>query len=121
MIIAPPIFSSCWASYFPDRLAGSRLLALDNYYILIMTTRVKKKMQRPAKRQGALDLVAIGRRIRELRGFDIQQADFARMLEVSQSQLSKYERGESEPPLEILVKLRERFGKSLDWLVIGEV
>ncbi len=66
------------------------------------------------------DLVALGRRIRELRGFDMQQADFARMLGVSQSQLSKYERGESEPPLEVLVRLRKRFRKSLDWIVTGE-
>jgi len=66
-----------------------------------------------------VDLVAVGRRIRELRGFDLQQADFARELGVSQSQLSKYERGETEPSLQILVKLKERFGKSLDWLVLG--
>jgi len=77
-------------------------------------------MLRPAGKKGAVDLVALGRRIRELRGFDMQQVDFARMLGVSQSQLSKYERGESEPPLGVLVRLRKRFGKSLDWIVTGE-
>lgn len=71
------------------------------------------------KKTGLVDLVAIGRRIRELRGFDMQQADFARLLKVSQSQLSKYERGESAPPLEVLIQLKERFGKSLDWIVTG--
>ena len=87
-----------------------------------MTTRVKKKLRAPPKTTTkAVDLVAVGRRIRELRGFDLQQADFARELGVSQSQLSKYERGETEPPLEVLVKLAERFGRSLDWLIRGSV
>jgi len=78
-------------------------------------------MRGPRKdtRKGAVDLVALGRRIRELRGFDMQQADFARALGVSQSQLSKYERGESEPPLDVLMRLCEKYGKSLDWLVKG--
>jgi transcriptional regulator with XRE-family HTH domain len=74
----------------------------------------------PSPRQrGAVDLAAIGRRIRELRGFDTQQAEFAQMLGVSQSVLSKYERGATEPSLEVLVKLCKRFGKTLDWLVLG--
>jgi transcriptional regulator with XRE-family HTH domain len=87
-----------------------------------MTTRVKKKIRGPRKdaAKGAVDLFALGRRIRELRGFDMQQADFAKMLGVSQSQLSKYERGESEPPLEVLMRLCEKYGKSLDFLVRGK-
>jgi transcriptional regulator with XRE-family HTH domain len=84
-----------------------------------MTTRVKKKMRPLQKKVGGLDLFAIGRRIRELRGFDTQQADFARLLGVSQSQLSKYERGESEPSLEVLLRLSEKFGKSVDWILTG--
>lgn len=85
-----------------------------------MTTRVKKKISTPPKGTGAFDPVALGRRIRELRGFDVQQGEFAQMLGVSQSQLSKYERGESEPPLDVLVRLAEKFSKSLDWLVTGQ-
>ena len=86
-----------------------------------MTTRVKRKIERaaPPKKTEAVDLVAIGRRIRELRGFDMQQSEFAALLGVSQSQLSKYERGESELPLGVLVKLKERFGKSADWILTG--
>ena len=94
--------------------------AAYDQYIHIMTIRVKKKLRVPPKPSEAVDLVGVGRRIRELRGFDLQQADFARLLGVSQSQLSKYERGETEPSLQILVKLKERFGKSLDWLVLGK-
>jgi transcriptional regulator with XRE-family HTH domain len=85
-----------------------------------MTTRVKKKMRPRAKKSGAVDLAALGRRIRELRGFDMQQAEFARLLGVSQTQVSKYERGESEPPLEVLLRLSQKYGKSLDWLVDGK-
>ena len=84
-----------------------------------MTTRVKKNISAPPRKAGTVDLVAIGHRIRELRGFQTQQAEFARMLGVSQSVLSKYERGATEPSLEVLVKLSQRFGKSLDWLVRG--
>jgi len=68
-----------------------------------------------------LDSRAIGRRIRELRGFDSNQATFARLLGVTQTQLSKYERGKSTPPLEILLRLKHHFGKSIDWIVSGEV
>lgn len=84
-----------------------------------MTTRVKKKTRAPERQARLTDLVAIGRRIRQLRGFETQQSEFAQLLGVSQSQYSKYERGETEPSLEILVKLGTRFGKSLDWLVLG--
>jgi len=63
----------------------------------------------------------MGRRVRELRGFDTTQAQFARFLGVTQAQLSKYERGKSAPTLEILVRLKSRFGKSIDWIVTGEI
>jgi len=87
-----------------------------------MTKRVKGKPRGATRRKKnrTLDLAAIGRRIRELRGFETAQAEFARELGVSQSQLSKYERGVTEPPLRLLVRLGERFGKSLDWFVTGK-
>lgn len=73
----------------------------------------------PIKRDG-LDLKALGRRIRELRGFDVTQEDFARELGVSQSQLSKYERGVAAPTADILFFVKKRFRVSLDWLLTGE-
>jgi transcriptional regulator with XRE-family HTH domain len=75
----------------------------------------------PQQKSGRIDLKATGRRIRELRGFDITQGQFAKFLGVTQAQLSKYERGKSAPPLEILVRLKGRFGKSIDWIVTGEL
>jgi len=62
----------------------------------------------------------MGRRIRQLRGFDCNQQQFCRLLEITQPQLSKYERGQSVPPLEVLLRLKHHFGKSIDWIVTGE-
>ena len=67
-----------------------------------------------------IDLVAIGRRIRELRGFDMTQAEFARRIHVSQSYLSALERGEKEPGAAVLLAISRAFGKSVDWLLTGE-
>ncbi len=67
-----------------------------------------------------IDLVAIGRRIRQLRGFEQTQAEFAKKLGIGQTQLSKYERGENVPTLELLARLKALYGKSLDWIVYGD-
>jgi len=61
-----------------------------------------------------------GRRLRELRGFELTQEEFANELGVSQSQLSKFERGVVAPPAEVLFFVKKRFGVSLDWLLTGE-
>ena len=65
------------------------------------------------------DLKAIGRRIRETRGFDLTQDEFAHELGVSQSQLSKYERGLVPPAADVLLQLKRKFGVSIDWLLTG--
>ena len=65
------------------------------------------------------DLKVVGRRLRQLRGFDVTQADFARKLGISQSQLSKYERGVAAPPADVLIRLKEMLRISLDWLLTG--
>jgi len=67
-----------------------------------------------------LELREIGLRIRSLRG-DIRQEDFAAQLGVSQGQLSKIEGGRVAPTLEILLAVATKFGKSLDWIVKGDV
>jgi transcriptional regulator with XRE-family HTH domain len=78
----------------------------------------------PVKRQikgqtSMSDLKVVGRRLRQLRGFDVTQADFARKLGISQSQLSKYERGVAAPPADVLIRLKEMLRISLDWLLTG--
>jgi transcriptional regulator with XRE-family HTH domain len=67
-----------------------------------------------------LDLAAIGRRIRQLRGFDMTQEELGRRLGVAQSHLSALEHGEREPCAAVLLAISREFGKSVDWLLTGE-
>ncbi|MBQ4429600.1 MAG: helix-turn-helix transcriptional regulator [Clostridia bacterium] len=57
-------------------------------------------------------------RIRDLReDSDLTQQQVAEMLMCDQSLYSKYERGEREIPLRLLIILAEYYGVSLDYLV----
>jgi XRE family transcriptional regulator, fatty acid utilization regulator len=78
-----------------------------------------KKSTRSGTKTG-IDLRAIGRRIRELRGFDMTQTDFARRIGVTQGYLSALENGEKEPGSAVLLAIRQEFGQSVDWLLTGE-
>ena len=66
-----------------------------------------------------IDLLAIGSRIKKLRG-NLLQEELATYLDVSQGHLSKIERGKIAPSLEILALLSDRFRKSVDWILRGE-
>jgi transcriptional regulator with XRE-family HTH domain len=67
-----------------------------------------------------IDWKAVGRRIRMLRGFEINQAQFALALGVSQGQLSRYEQGRSEIGAVILLRLARKSGKTMEWLLTGK-
>jgi transcriptional regulator with XRE-family HTH domain len=67
------------------------------------------------------DLKAIGRRIRQIRGFEMRQVELAKALGITQAQLSKYERGKNALTLELLLKLKHFSGKSVDWILTGDV
>ena len=67
-----------------------------------------------------LDLKAIGQRVREIRGFNLKQIEFAQILGIGQTQLSKYERGKSAPTPEILLKLKRHSRRTIDWILTGE-
>ncbi len=67
----------------------------------------------------AVDWIAVGRRVRTLRGFDITQAEFADRIGVSQSYLSAVERGRNEIGAEVLLSIAREFGKSMEWLLTG--
>jgi transcriptional regulator with XRE-family HTH domain len=67
-----------------------------------------------------IDWKAVGRRLRELRGFETSQTDFARQLGISQGQLSRYEKGKSEIGAEVLLRISQRFGRSMEWLLTGK-
>lgn len=66
-----------------------------------------------------LDAKGIGERIREIRGVKLTQAEFGKMLGIGQTQLSKYELGQSIPTLEVLLRLKALSGRSIDWIVTG--
>jgi len=78
-----------------------------------------KRSTRKIPSKGPIDWVAVGHRIRELRGFDVTQAEFANRIGVAQSYLSALERGEKEPGAAVLLTISREFRKSVDWLLTG--
>jgi transcriptional regulator with XRE-family HTH domain len=82
--------------------------------------KVKRHLPgRPRRSQGEVDLPSVGLRVRQVRGAATQE-EFARALNISQAQLSKYELGQSALPLSLLVKLAERSGQTTDWILTGK-
>jgi transcriptional regulator with XRE-family HTH domain len=71
------------------------------------------------KKEFTVDWKAVGRRIRELRGFDANQAKFAAAIGVAQSHISAIERGKKEPSATILFKIARMYGKTVEWLLTG--
>ena len=67
-----------------------------------------------------IDWKAVGRRIRELRGFDVTQEELAQRLAISQSYLSTVERGKREVGAPVLLAISREFGKSIEWLLTGK-
>jgi XRE family transcriptional regulator, fatty acid utilization regulator len=68
----------------------------------------------------SIDWIAVGRRIRTLRGFDLTQADFANKIGVTQSYLSAIERGRGEIGAGVLLAIGNECNKSLEWLLTGK-
>ena len=80
-----------------------------------MTSRTKSKGE-----YITVNWVAVGRRIRETRGFDMTQEEFAERIGISQNYLSVMERGKVEIGAEILLRISREFVKSVEWLMTGE-
>ena len=77
-------------------------------------------MSRPKTVQNlTIDWKAVGRRIRELRDFDLKQAEFAETIGVGQSHISAVERGIKEPGALVLYRIAKYYGKTVDWLLTG--
>jgi transcriptional regulator with XRE-family HTH domain len=68
----------------------------------------------------SIDWTGVGRRIREIRGFDMTQQDFAERIGISQNYLSLMERGKVEIGAEILLRISYEFAKDIEWLLTGE-
>ncbi len=67
-----------------------------------------------------VDWKTVGRRIRELRGFDLNQEQFAKLIGISQTHLSKVEHGRVEVGAEILLRIAREYNRSIEWLLTGE-
>ena len=50
----------------------------------------------------------------------ITQRSLAEALHISQTSVSKYERGESEPDLEMVIKMADYFDVTIDEFIRGE-
>jgi transcriptional regulator with XRE-family HTH domain len=74
----------------------------------------------PASTKPEIDWKAVGKRVREIRGFGVNQAQFAIQLGVSQGQLSRYEQGSSEIGAAALLRLARTSGKTIEWLLTGK-
>ena len=77
------------------------------------------QLRMPVSRKPEIDWKTVGRRLREIRGFEANQAVFARELGVSQGQLSRYEQGTSEIGAAVLLRLARKSGKTIEWLLTG--
>ena len=71
-------------------------------------------------KQVSVEWVAVGRRVREIRGFDMTQEEFAERIGISQNYLSTMERGKVEIGAEILLRISREFVKSVEWLLTGK-
>jgi transcriptional regulator with XRE-family HTH domain len=85
-----------------------------------MPIEMKRSSRRSRAPEISIDWKAVGRRIRELRGFDMTQGQFAQRIGVSQGYFSHIERGEKEIGAVVLLKASRAFGKSMEWLLTGE-
>jgi transcriptional regulator with XRE-family HTH domain len=79
-----------------------------------------KSRQKSRSELVAVDWPVAGRRIREIRGFDMTQREFAARIGISQNYLSMMERGKVEIGAEILLRISRDFEKSIEWLLTGE-
>jgi transcriptional regulator with XRE-family HTH domain len=87
-------------------------------YICILYVYIRVNMS--VSRKAEIDWRSVGRRVREIRGFDDNQEVFSRALGVSQGQLSRYERGESEIGAAVLLRLARKSRKTIEWLLTGD-
>lgn len=64
------------------------------------------------------EVSAVYPRIRDLReDMDMNQTEFAKLLDMSQTGYSKYETGENDIPTHVLIKLAEIHQTSVDYLL----
>lgn len=98
---------------------ASKQLFTDSISIQILYLYRDIMSIRRSQEKIAIDWKAVGRRIRELRGFDSKQSDIAEAIGVAQSHISAIEHGQREIGALILLRLSKHYGKSIEWLLTG--
>ena len=93
---------------------------LINIILIFYPYKMNKSSMKNRFSPATVDWTAAGRRIRELRGFDLTQEEFARRIGVSQNYLSMMERGRVQIGAEILLTIGQQTGKSIEWILTGE-
>ena len=92
-------------------------LPLKTYFTAIdMKASSPKHRSKPT----VVDWKTVGRRVRELRGFDMTQQAFADRIGISQTYVSDVEHGNVEVGAEILLRVAREFGRTMEWLLTGE-
>ncbi len=71
------------------------------------------------KLEPGIKKLEIGKRIRMLRGFELNQKEFGKKLGISQSMVSRLEKGEI-PSIHLLLKISNTCGKTTDWILKGD-
>lgn len=67
-------------------------------------------------------MATIGERIAEIRQIhDLTRLELAIKLDVNKSTIVRYENGNMRPTLDVMLKIKELFNVSLDWLVGDDV
>ncbi len=62
-------------------------------------------------------MITVAERIIALRDeHELTRAEMAKRLGINKSSITRYENGEINPNLDMLIKISEQFGVSLDWL-----
>ncbi len=61
----------------------------------------------------------IGERVKALRG-KMTQAEFGKFFKKSQDAICAYEKGIVFPPIDVILKMAETFGVSVEWILTGE-
>jgi DNA-binding XRE family transcriptional regulator len=98
---------------------ASKQLLADSISIQILYLHWDIMSIRRSQEKIVIDWKAVGRRIRELRGFDSKQSDIAEAIGVAQSHISAIEHGQREIGALILLRLSKHYGKSIEWLLTG--
>lgn len=83
---------------------------------------MKLRLLQPEETEGVMyyDPCAVGERIQLLRKErELTQDQLAIDLNISDRYMRNLERGERVPSIDLFVELREKFGSSLDYIVLG--